>query len=404
MIASFRAENLKARKRWANWILIGILLAWILLLTYLTLFLVVTLSPKSIQGPVPASLLKRRLFPENFVPTVLGAAGTIGAAIMLIFGALSTASEFGWLTVQTILIQKPTRAAVLLGKFLAGVGGDAEGLWGASSPVDHLGGLRRISRDRLPQHRRGVRWRPDLPLRRRGAPGQFAAQHRRREGNPEVPPRHQWRRHQRRLPCDDPRFRRTDAARQRGTGGHHAAGLPGRVHGLEPADLPAAGRRRQLGRFRWLVQEQPVHAEGPGRLLELIEVDRLDDVAVDAQPVALDQVTLLARRGQHHDRDGAGPLVLLDPLQNLEAVDEGQLDVEQDHVRLVFDVARGVATRAEDVLERLLPVAHDLDPVRQVIPAQLVEGQRLVVGVVLEHQDVYAAIDVRHGWAPFNVK
>jgi len=119
MIASFRAEKLKARKRWANWILIGILLAWILLLTYLTLFLVVTLAPKSIQGPVPASLLKRRLFPENFVPTVLGAAGTIGAAIMLIFGALSTASEFGWLTVQTILIQKPTRAAVLLGKFLA---------------------------------------------------------------------------------------------------------------------------------------------------------------------------------------------------------------------------------------------------------------------------------------------
>src|SRR5438046_9986238 len=119
MIASFRAENLKARKRWANWILIGILLAWILLLTYLTLFLVVTLAPKSIQGPVPASLLKRRLFPENFVPTVLNAAGTIGAAIMLIFGALSTASEFGWLTVQTMLNQKPTRAAVLLSKLLA---------------------------------------------------------------------------------------------------------------------------------------------------------------------------------------------------------------------------------------------------------------------------------------------
>ena len=119
MIASFRTENLKTRKRWANWILIGILLAWILLLTYLTLFLVVTLSPKSIQGPVPASVLKRRLFPENFVPTVLSAAGTIGAAIMLIFGALSTASEFGWLTVQTILIQKPTRVAVMFGKYLA---------------------------------------------------------------------------------------------------------------------------------------------------------------------------------------------------------------------------------------------------------------------------------------------
>jgi ABC-type transport system involved in multi-copper enzyme maturation permease subunit len=50
---------------------------------------------------------------------MLSAATTIGAAVMLIFGALSTASEFGWLTVQTILIQKPRRAAVLGGKLLA---------------------------------------------------------------------------------------------------------------------------------------------------------------------------------------------------------------------------------------------------------------------------------------------
>jgi len=118
MIASLRAENLKTRKRWANWILLAILLAWIVLLTYLTFYLVIRLSPHSIQGPVPASVLKRRLFPENYVPTVLNAAESIGAAIMLIFGALSTASEYGWLTVQTILIQKPARLAVLGGKLL----------------------------------------------------------------------------------------------------------------------------------------------------------------------------------------------------------------------------------------------------------------------------------------------
>lgn len=121
MIASLRAESLKTRKRWANWILFAILLAWLVLLTYLTFYLVVRLSPHSIQGRVPASVLKRRLFPENYVPTVLNAAESIGAAIMLIFGALSTASEYGWLTVQTILIQKPTRSAVLGGKLL-GIG------------------------------------------------------------------------------------------------------------------------------------------------------------------------------------------------------------------------------------------------------------------------------------------
>ena len=118
MIASLRAENLKVRKRWANWILFAILLAWIILLVYLTFYLVIRLNPQSIQGPVPASILKRRLFPENYVPSVLNTGESIGAAIMLIFGALSTASEYGWLTVQTILIQKPARAAVLLGKLL----------------------------------------------------------------------------------------------------------------------------------------------------------------------------------------------------------------------------------------------------------------------------------------------
>lgn len=121
MIASLRAETLKTRKRWANWILLAILLAWIVLLSYLTFYLVIRLSPHSIQGPVPASVLKRRLFPENYVPNTLNAAESIGAAIMLIFGALSTSSEYGWLTVQTILIQKPKRSAVLGGKLL-GIG------------------------------------------------------------------------------------------------------------------------------------------------------------------------------------------------------------------------------------------------------------------------------------------
>jgi ABC-type transport system involved in multi-copper enzyme maturation permease subunit len=45
--------------------------------------------------------------------------GTIGAAIMIILGGLNTASEYSWVTVQTILIQRPGRLAVLFGKLLA---------------------------------------------------------------------------------------------------------------------------------------------------------------------------------------------------------------------------------------------------------------------------------------------
>jgi ABC-type transport system involved in multi-copper enzyme maturation permease subunit len=119
MIASFRAEAVKMRKRWANWILAGIFLAFIVLLVYVIIYVALTGSSRNVGGPIPASVLKRSTFPENLVPTVLDNAASIGAAIMIILGALSTASEYGWLTVQTILIQRPGRTAVLLGKVIA---------------------------------------------------------------------------------------------------------------------------------------------------------------------------------------------------------------------------------------------------------------------------------------------
>jgi ABC-2 type transport system permease protein len=118
MIASARADALKMRKRWANWILFGILLLVLLLFGYVLSYIILTHPPRNFESRVPPAILKREVFPENILPDVLQTISTIGAAIMIIFGGLSTASEFGWLTVQTILIQKPGRAAVLLGKLL----------------------------------------------------------------------------------------------------------------------------------------------------------------------------------------------------------------------------------------------------------------------------------------------
>lgn len=116
MIASLRAESLKSRKRAGNWILIGILIALLVLLGYVLSYVIFTHPPRRFESNVPPAVLKREDFPENLLPMVLSTASTFGAAIMIIFGALSTASEYGWLTVQTILVQKPGRIAVLLGK------------------------------------------------------------------------------------------------------------------------------------------------------------------------------------------------------------------------------------------------------------------------------------------------
>jgi ABC-type transport system involved in multi-copper enzyme maturation permease subunit len=118
MIASFRAETLKSRKRWANWILFGVLLITLLLFGYVLSYVILKHPPRNFRSQLPASVVIRRVFPENLLPLVLSSMSTIGVAIMIILGSLSTASEYGWLTVQTILIQKPGRVAVLLGKLL----------------------------------------------------------------------------------------------------------------------------------------------------------------------------------------------------------------------------------------------------------------------------------------------
>lgn len=119
MIASFRAELLKMRKRWANWILLGILLAVMVLIGYVLSYIILANPPKGFRSEVPASVLKKEVFPENLLPNVLAGMGTIGAAIMIILGGLNTASEYSWVSIQTILIQKPGRLAILLGKLLA---------------------------------------------------------------------------------------------------------------------------------------------------------------------------------------------------------------------------------------------------------------------------------------------
>src|ERR1700731_2434185 len=118
MIASFRAETLKARKRWANWILFGVLAVVMLLFGYVVSYLILKHPPRNFESPVPASVLLRAVFPENLVANVLSPITSLGAAIMIILGGLSTASEYSWLTVQTILIQKPGRIAVLSGKLI----------------------------------------------------------------------------------------------------------------------------------------------------------------------------------------------------------------------------------------------------------------------------------------------
>ncbi len=100
-----------------------------------------------------------------------------------------------------------------------------------------------------------------------------------------------------------------------------AVAAPGRVRARVQRDV--ADRRHRLRR-RWPPAQQRVQARG-----HLFEGERLDDVVVGARLEPADAVLDLVARGQ--DADGHVVAAVAQLAQDLEAVEVGHPEVEQDH-------------------------------------------------------------------------
>lgn len=120
MLASFRAELLKLRKRPAVWVLGIIWFALVVLFGYGLTYAIFVNPP---EGAVPPGTdpdeVLRVLYPKNVLSNVLsGFNSTGGGPIALILGALSAGSEYGWGTAKTVLTQRPGRLGAFFGKML----------------------------------------------------------------------------------------------------------------------------------------------------------------------------------------------------------------------------------------------------------------------------------------------
>lgn len=118
MSRSFVAEVLKLRKRPACWVLFGLLQAAIILLLYALPYVILTYAAHSFHG-TQAQTLANGLRPESLVTTLLPFLNGLGRGFAIVLGALLVGSEYGWGTVKTILIQRPSRLSVFGGKALA---------------------------------------------------------------------------------------------------------------------------------------------------------------------------------------------------------------------------------------------------------------------------------------------
>jgi ABC-type transport system involved in multi-copper enzyme maturation permease subunit len=121
MLASFRAELLKQRKRPAVWVLLLVFAAAVALFGYLFNYLfVVNASGEFAPPPEVLDEYRRYVLPEGILVNALSSGFTgFGGALALILGALAVGGEYGWETFKTSLTQRPGRLGVFVGKLLA---------------------------------------------------------------------------------------------------------------------------------------------------------------------------------------------------------------------------------------------------------------------------------------------
>ncbi|CAN5886317.1 hypothetical protein BH23ACT10_BH23ACT10_04030 [soil metagenome] len=118
IVAAFRAEVLKLRKRPGVLILMATMAGIVLLLGYVLLYALASQSPDELQGLDPAALTEA-LRPASLPIQVLGMVVGPGSAIALILGALAFGAEYNWRTIATIATQRPPRLALITGRILA---------------------------------------------------------------------------------------------------------------------------------------------------------------------------------------------------------------------------------------------------------------------------------------------
>ncbi|WP_433758385.1 ABC transporter permease [Nocardia sp. CA-135398] len=119
-MASTKAEMLRLRKWPAFWIILG---TWILLnLTFSYLFNYLAYSSgdmKTMSNGLPKDVLLHQMLPAAVPEVFTQGMAMFGGALMLILGALTIGSGYGWGTWKTVLTQGPSRTNAIGGALIS---------------------------------------------------------------------------------------------------------------------------------------------------------------------------------------------------------------------------------------------------------------------------------------------
>lgn len=113
-----RAELLKTWRSWATRVLLIVLVAVQLLLGYVLIWAILQ-SPEVDDGdfgPAARAALLFTLGTDQIVGNAVGMLAGLGGALAVVLGALTAAREYGWRTMQALLVQGRGRLALVAAK------------------------------------------------------------------------------------------------------------------------------------------------------------------------------------------------------------------------------------------------------------------------------------------------
>ncbi|WP_342214818.1 ABC transporter permease [Nocardia abscessus] len=127
LVASTKAEMLRLRKWPAFWIILGTWILMNLTFAYLFNYLAYTSGESGrMSNGLPREALLRQMLPAAVPEVFTQGMAMFGGALMLVLGALTAGSGYGWGTWKTVFTQGPSRvqavAAVLLSLAVVVVG------------------------------------------------------------------------------------------------------------------------------------------------------------------------------------------------------------------------------------------------------------------------------------------
>jgi hypothetical protein len=135
---------------------------------------------------------------------------------------------------------------------------------------------------------------------------------------------------------------------------------------------------------RAFIQNEPIKTQLKHGLHELIEIHRLADIAIGPEAVTTEAVLLFHGRGQDDHGEELGTLIGAKPAKDLEAIQLGELQVQEDDLRSDPGVPAGETAGAIEIVERFDTVVGHDHFIPDVVLAKGAKRERFVVRIVLD--------------------